>query len=868
MSTRSEHLNIGQNAIPMPTSGLGFWLTCTDIFFVCMASIAYEIFLTRLFSIISWSEYGYWIISIAMVGYSVSGVVICLGKDYFLPRARQIFPLLALCLLFFTPVGFFFINMVDFNPMELQNSILWPEQILNIGKYYLALFPFFFFSGMYVGLTFLARQDRIPAVYMADLVGAGLGGLVMLVVMFLLHPFYLLVIVPPMLFLALLFSLKYANFEKKGLIAIFGLFLLVAVEVWLVMGNNAQPSQFKALFASTNVEGSREDARILSPRGLYQIMDSDIERLDVDLSNNYATLGVDGPPRTLGLYRDGDRKTALPIEGEYDSTYLKASLDNLPFILRKPENVLLIGPKGGFRIREVFELGSDKVLALEPEPVIFSAVLSNLPKILPESSGYEQNKLAELLSLDAPVTHFKSLTHKDAALYDIIDVSTEFLDEGPANKYLYTAEGLQRALNSLKPEGILSFPVSISEFTVYAIKAAGTAAEALRKLGIANPGRHILVYRSAWKARILVSPAPFSPADIAKMQDFCSERSFDVSYFYDIDPAKQEIWNDLPPVSFLDETSRFGEKPQDALSEDLISLFSKGELAENFFNLAPATLDRPFFYNILKPSEISVILGKIDIIPRPEINSLVNLLVLAQAIIFALLVLPLPLFKRGTVIGRKPQIFKDVLYFMCLGLGFLFVEITLIERFSFLLGDFVLSFSIVLAAMLISSGIGSAVSNRLTSKPKYGIRLASLSAVVILGVYMLGLNPFITFTLSTPVIFKCILVAILAALPAFFMGFAFPLALTTYRGARCAFLPWAWSINGALSVVATPLASLLSASYGYSLVFAISISLYLLAAITAPGLYQVNLKKEKEEANDLSGDRSALKPATVKNTLN
>ena len=136
------------------------------IFLVCLSSIAFEILLVRHFAITNWSEYGYWVISMAMAGYSVSGVVLCMFGKAFERRQAALFHALPVAMLLLCALGYAALGRIPFNPLELQNEALFAGQLVNIGKYYLALFPFFFASGLYVGLSFLARQENIPKVYM------------------------------------------------------------------------------------------------------------------------------------------------------------------------------------------------------------------------------------------------------------------------------------------------------------------------------------------------------------------------------------------------------------------------------------------------------------------------------------------------------------------------------------------------------------------------------------------------------------------------------------------------------------------------------------------------------------------------------
>src|SRR5581483_558509 len=168
------------------------------LFAVSAASIGFEIMLTRYFAIASWSEYGYWVISIAMAGYSASGVILSLFKDFFFRHAHRFFFFLPLLLPPLACLGFFLVTLNPFNPLELQDMDLWMDQFGNIAKYYGALFPVFFRSGLYICLSFLApTTEKIGAVYAADLVGAGFGALALLVLMFWVNPFYLLLTLLP-----------------------------------------------------------------------------------------------------------------------------------------------------------------------------------------------------------------------------------------------------------------------------------------------------------------------------------------------------------------------------------------------------------------------------------------------------------------------------------------------------------------------------------------------------------------------------------------------------------------------------------------------------------------------------------------------
>jgi len=131
------------------------------LFLACFAAIGYEIALTRFFAVSSWSEYGYWIISIAMVGLAASGTVAALAARPLVRLARPILILLPVLMVVAATVGWHWTTLVPFNPLELQNRQLWGTQLVNIGQYYAALFPFFFLVGLYVSLVFVLNVRQI-----------------------------------------------------------------------------------------------------------------------------------------------------------------------------------------------------------------------------------------------------------------------------------------------------------------------------------------------------------------------------------------------------------------------------------------------------------------------------------------------------------------------------------------------------------------------------------------------------------------------------------------------------------------------------------------------------------------------------------
>jgi hypothetical protein len=252
-----------------------------------------------------------------------------------------------------------------------------------------------------------------------------------------------------------------------------------------------------------------------------------------------------------------------------------------------------------------------------------------------------------------------------------------------------------------------------------------------------------------------------------------------------------------------------------------------------FFNLTPSTYDRPFFYSVLRLSKLKDLWRQLSLIPREEIGYLVNLAVLTQSILFAALILILPWLFLSRQKHADLSTGKLLLYFPALGLGFLFLEIYLIEKASFLLGDQTLAFSLVLAGMLFFSGMGSWFSGRF-GDPRQGMNFSLVLAGVWLLLAWAVIDPLFASLLPWNTLAKCVVLLILLAPLSFSLGMPFALGLSALEKKNTSLIPWAWALNGAFSVIATPLANILAVSSGFSRLLWGGLLLYVVVWLTFP----------------------------------
>jgi hypothetical protein len=784
---------------------------------VSLASTGIEIALTRYFAVASWSEYGYWVISIVMAGFAVSGVFVALARDWLERQSARLFAFLPAALIAAAAGGYALAIRNPFNPLQLQNPVTIEPQILLIGLYYLELLPFFFLTGVFISLCFVARPTATTRVYAYDLCGAGLGALLVLALMTVLHPFRLL---PGLLLpLAAMALFVPRGPHRLGAVAAAALCLL-AGEALLTLGDVADFNQFKPIYAPLHTPGAVVERRTLSPRGVYTLLDDFTERVDTDLSNDSAMMNLPGPPRTLGLYRDGSRIAAIPRGAAMDARYAPGTLGAAPYLLLTKPRVLLIGDAGGWAGAQARALGAGTITADEPEPVLRAA--------LPPQPGVTvlgQSPLA-LAEQSAP------------GRFDLVELSDGFLAADPANATAFTTGAIAAYLRVLSPGGMISIPVSIRDFPVYALRMMATIRAGLRQAGVADPAAHVMVYRSAWNVRLLVSAAPWNAARIKIVRKFCDDRSFDVSYYPGIDVAalKADIYNDLPAISFSKGEVESSDTADDSIADEAVAVMN-GQPTDSAqeFDLRPATLDRPMFFDILRLDHLGTILKRLEILPQQELGPLINIAVLAQALVIALVVLLLPLAAPRRIGTKGAPVGRAVLYFPALGLGYLFIEIALIGEASLYLDDVTTAFALVLSGMLIFSGLGSMAATRLR------LRRAWPAILGILGLSLLLLPMIILGTIGWPLPVRLLLLALLLAPLSFALGMPFPMGLAEAGKKGHGFLPWAWALNGAFSVIATPMANLIATELGFRFLLGGAVILYGLAWASFPAVAPVRV---------------------------
>ncbi len=785
-------------------------------------ALGYEILLIRLFSVIQWHHFAYMIISLALLGYGASGTFLAFTQARLLSHYRTaLLSNLALFGLSAMPI-FLLVQQIPFNPDELLWD--WREPLRLMLIYLLLSLPFFFTANA-IALTLANFRQRITRVYAVDLLGAGIGSLAVIGLLYLVAPLQTLSLVSALGLACVAISAWELRIGKRLWISIATLPAVAAV-VWLGQVATLSPSPYKSLSQSLRITGAELVAERYNPLGLSQVLRNSAVplRYAPGMSVNSST----GPPEQLGIFIDGNGIGAITRDsGDRQSMeFLDQLTSALPYHLHEPRRVLIPGAGGGMDVLQALYQGASEIHAIELNPQIVELVRDEFA----DFSG----RLYQHPAVRIHVAESRGFVAKRDMRYDLIQHTLEGSSGGSglfalSENYLYTVEALQLYLQRLSRDGYLAISQWVKLPPRDTLKLFATVVQALRRAGVDDPGRRLLLIRGWQTSTLLVKNGAISPREIRAMRDFARARSFDVAWYPGMQRDEANRYNILREPYFYQA------------AEAMLGPDSEGFMDRYKFRLQPASDDKPYFHNFFKWSTLEEILSLRGQggMPLLEAGYLVLLATFVQALLLSLLLilLPLKLLKHrhaGATTGVSR--WRVVVYFGAIGLAFLFLEIALIQKFMMFLHHPLFTASVVLASFLVFAGLGSKWSQRHSKPDGYrpGVRLA-VGGIVLAGVaYLLALDTLFNWLLGWPMLYRiCISIALIAPL-AFCMGMPFPLALSSLGQRATAMIPLAWGVNGCASVMSAVLATLLAINFGFTAVVVLALLLYILAASSFP----------------------------------
>lgn len=756
-------------------------------FSVAAATLLLQIVQTRIYAVVFWNHLVYFIVSVALLGFGISGTWLSFGKSTWIARVLTLRNAAA-----------------GFVVTAIVSSLLVPQWGTSLGaiftsKWHLmrlmatygtAALPYFC-AGWILGVVYRDYAERIHFLYFADLLGAGVGCL---------------------LFLALI--------RPVGAVALV-LLACALVALPILCGEFKHGNRFTAtaLLAGVPIAllllflwRGAIDARIVpdTTKG-FNVMYADLARPDekvVEFSewNSIARTDVVGTKLAPGkrIFIDGDAFTGMEVTSSdtpppFDRDKEALVPHKTPYVLdRKIDSVLVIGSGGGRDVWDAVRAGAHHVDAVEINPTTARIVANEYRKathdlfLRPEVTLWNEEGRSFIRSRD---TRYSVVMINAIDTFAALDAGAYMLSEN----YLYTLDGMMDYVSHLAPDGILC--ITRWDYAGETPRLFTTMLEALYALGYEQPNSHIVAQtRNFWTA-IMVSPTPFTDTEVTALRHHTAQH--DGTFYFPLPAAERE-------KPFQKDLNEYAQARANGTQEAFLQSY--------YYNIRPVRDDSPFFFHYERLRNLLQVLREhafVDYVrghwPSFTLSTLLTLMSAALAVFIFL-----PLIRRGR--GDMPQFGLWLVYFCCLGVSFIFVEISLMQRFALLLGHPARSLALVLACLLIFAGIGSHLKERLAVS--LGASLGFLMAAILVAAFLYPV--FIERLLGFPLWIRSISTVILVAPVALCMGMPFPYGIRRVSDQARDAVPWMWGVNGGATVVGSILAIICAIRFNFTtvLVFA------------------------------------------------
>ncbi len=777
----------------------------------------------NLFSIIQWHHFAYMIISLALLGYGISGSVIFLLQGTLIPVYRPVYIGAVLLFGISSLACFLIAQMIPFNAEEVLWDVRQPFYLLTV---FLLLSIPFFFAASAICLTFMAFRKSIAGIYAMDLLGAGSGSLLIILLLYLFFPVKVLVL----LAIAGLLAAVVGAWELKTGYRHWLTAAVIGTAVVLIMVMSIiqlEVSPYKSQSQQLQITGTGIITERSSPLGVLSV----IESRDVPIRHapGMSLQSRTEPLPQMAVFTNGEGMTVL-TEHTTDISRL-AYLDQvswaLPYHLSQAERVLVVGAGGGSDILQAIYHNAGQIDAVELNPQLVELVQKDFGDFTGRLFERDEvtihiGEIRDFLSLKQDKYQLIQLVMVDG--FNASSSGLYALNES----YIYTVEAIQAYLNHLEPNGYLTVSRWVKLPPRDTLKLFATAVTALKENGINKPEQRLLLIRSWQTSTLVVKNGIFSANELEAARRFTNNRSFDLACAPDMHQGEANQYNKLTTPVFHDACRKLlSPDPQDFINQYK-------------FNLQPATDDRPFFHHFFKWTSLPEIMGLKDKGGMPLIEwgylVLIGTLLIAFLLGLILIVLPLKWMGRAHKDNRSIPYWRILVYFFTVGLAFMFNEIAMIQKFIQFLHHPIFAIAVVLTTFLVFAGIGSKTSEQLVKRLGYKqtIWISLLAIVLISGGYLAGLQWFFSEFASITAPLKILISVLLISPLAFFMGMPFPLALAVISPHDESLIARAWGINGWASVISAVLATITAVHFGFSVVIVIAMLLYLMLGILFP----------------------------------
>jgi len=774
------------------------------VFVISFCALSFEVLLTRVFSINQWNHLSFMVISIALLGFAISGTglnVLDTRRPGWEKRLSSRSGLRRLLLAFSlsTLTAFAALNRMPLDYFRLPVQTV--QAVYLLAAYLLLALPFIF-TGTVVSTAYAARPEKTAAVYFATMAGSGCGALAPALLLGIAGETDLILAAALAPLVLLLFS---AHRQRRLWLAA----LLVVAATALIRFSpipwfEVRPSVYKSL----------QQVLQLPDSDLLQTRTGIRSRIDVVRSPHLRfapglSLTFRGEiPGDKAIFRDGDQRLVLYEPARLErAEFARFTLPYAGYqLVGQPRRSLLAVRSGGLAIACAVAAGAQRIDWLEPDP--------KAARILADHYGRP-------LMVESLRQRLKRSSYR----YDVIQVEdwgtsipgSSALDQN----HRFTVDAFEQYLKHLTADGVVIVSRRLLLPPSDSLRMWASAYEALQRAEYVSAEKHIVVLR-AWDTYVLLL-ARRPIADDPDLAEFVRERNFDVIFRHGMPPQ---------------EANRFFvfDRPFHYQAMQRLAAAYRSGLPERFFSdylldVAPQSDDRPFPDRMMKWPRLYDLYTSLG--SRPYAMFLSGELVVAVVFIEALLIsfglLALPaLFLRST--GRSPGWIR-IAYFLSVGAGFIAVELYFIKQFTLVFGNAVISFTLVLTAMLLFSGMGGFFSNRLQLRNLVPVLLA-LPALLLCQ--WLATPWLLERLLDRPFTLQLAAACLWLAPAGLLAGVPFPLGMR-YLVDTPAERTYAWSANGCTSVLTSVAAAQMALAFGISTIMVLAAAAYTITLVCAVG---------------------------------
>ena len=775
------------------------------------ALIAYQVAIIQLLSIMQWYHYASMVISVALLGFGAAGSLLSIKRLWLLHHSDTLLAVLMIC------CGFTMVIAVEVSNIDLARfdsyllftgSFQWLRLLIN----YVLFFIPFFLGALALGIVFTKHVAEIGRFYFSNLAGSGAGALLGAVLAGYFFPASLPAVTALMVIIAGSLLL-----QKKNRWFIIILSFPVMVFIFYRIGNPSviKLSEYKSLAKTMNLPGARISMQKPGPYGLVQVVSADALRYAPGLS---LAFDKEVPVKKV-IFNNGDWFGPIDSWKEADSFHLLDYTSMaLPYILKKRNTVLVLNAGTGLNISHALKNNASQIDAVEPHRTVAGLLLNEL--------AADNNSLFYRTQVKMHITEPRSFLAAAKKKYDLIQLPLIGAFGGGVGLYAMreeyglTKEAFSEMWNLLEDDGVISITTWLDYPFRNSLKITATLAETLNEAGFTNYQSHLVAVRSWATITYLLKKTPFTSADTTAARKFCNDYFFDPLLLPGSQPGERTIYNNISDTSFFLYTDEL-------LSGNLDKLYE-----EYGFHIKPATDDQPYFSQFLRWKSLprlSSVFGSQNV-SFIELGWLISAITFLQITMLAVLLILLPLFKLRRISrgGNKSWTF---FYFSGLGTGYMFFEIVLIQKFILFFGNPAYAAAMVICVMLFASGAGSYLSSRLFPGRALMQRIL-LVIFLILLLYTFFLSSMLQQIASLPDLVKFFISVLIIACPALLMGMPFPLGLRAQALIEEKNVPWAWGINGCMSVISAALATLLTVDAGFSVVILLAAIFYAMSMVS------------------------------------